>query len=48
MNIQDYIPINWGLAANPYNWIIVVLMVMVGGLALSLLFPKVSPNTTGA
>ena len=26
--------LNWKLMANPYNWIIVFLMVLVGALAL--------------
>lgn len=39
MPFKDYIPVNWALIGNPYNWVVVTLMVMVAGLALSLLFP---------
>jgi hypothetical protein len=38
--------INWDLVSNPYNWVILVLMVWTGGLALSLLFHH--PATTQA
>lgn len=30
---MDYVPINWGLIKNPLNWIIILLMVLVGGFA---------------
>jgi hypothetical protein len=35
---QKYIPINTELASNPANWIIVTLMVVIFGLAVSLVF----------
>lgn len=41
----DRLPINWALIGNPYNWIIVVLMVAIGGLALAAIFPSAA---TGA
>lgn len=37
-DIKSKIPLNFELAANPVNWIIVALMVAIAGLALSLLF----------
>ncbi len=30
MNWTSYIPINWGLIKNPFNWITIFLMVIVG------------------
>ena len=34
--------INTALISNPYNWIIVTLMVAIGGLGLALIFPSVA------
>jgi hypothetical protein len=39
MAARDYIPINIDLIANPMNWIIIYLMVVIAGLGLSLIFP---------
>lgn len=36
--IKNVIPLNWGLIANPFNWVVIVLMMTLGGLALALLF----------
>lgn len=36
---QKYIPINWSLASNPVNWVIVILMVAIAGLAVAYIFP---------
>lgn len=36
---MNYIPLNWGLMANPYNWLILTLMVMIGGLAIAAIMP---------
>lgn len=33
MDWTDKIPINWGLIKNPLNWIIVLLMVLIAGVA---------------
>lgn len=38
--IKAYAPINFELAGNPVNWIILFLMVLFAGLALSLIFHK--------
>lgn len=38
MEIRDYLPINTELAGNPINWVIVLLMIFIAGLALSLAF----------
>lgn len=36
--IKAWTPINFELAGNPVNWVIVVLMVAIAGLAVSLIF----------
>lgn len=36
--IKAYTPINFELAGNPVNWVVVLLMVAIAGLALSLVF----------
>lgn len=35
----SYVPLNFELMRNPFNWIILLLMVLVAGYALALLFP---------
>ncbi len=37
---MDKIPVNFALLGNPANWIVIILMVWIGGLALSLIFHK--------
>lgn len=37
---MDSIPLNFALMKNPVNWIIVLLMVYIVGLAISLIFHK--------
>lgn len=37
---MDRIPINWGLIREPANWAHVILMIWIGGLALSLIFHR--------
>lgn len=34
-DVAKKLPINWGLAKNPLNWIIVLLMVLIAGIAFS-------------
>lgn len=36
--IKSWTPLNFELAGNPVNWVIVVLMVAIAGLAVSLIF----------
>jgi hypothetical protein len=43
---KSYTPINWELAGNPINWVIVLLMVFIAGLAVSLLFHPVETGDT--
>lgn len=37
---MDGVPINIPLISNPWNWLVVILMVWIFGLALALLFHK--------
>lgn len=37
---MKYVPLNFGLMRNPYNWIIVTLIVASASLALAALFPQ--------
>jgi len=36
---MQYIPLNFALMKNPLNWVILTLMVVIGGLALNAIFP---------
>lgn len=36
MAVADFVPINWGIIKNPYNWIIVLLMVFIAAVGLAL------------
>lgn len=40
---MDWLPINWGLIKNPLNWIIILLMLIIGGFALDAILPH--PNS---
>jgi hypothetical protein len=48
MEFTKYIPLNFAIMANPFNWVNVLLMVLIGGLALHLILPPdaVTPSTT--
>lgn len=43
-DIKEKMPLNFELAGNPVNWVIVFLMIAIAGLALSLIF---HPAETG-
>jgi hypothetical protein len=43
---MDNVPINWGLIGNPWNWLIIVLMVWIAGLALALIFHQSTATAT--
>jgi len=45
MEIRDYVPLNTELMANPVNWVIILLMVFIAGLALSLAFHNPQGST---
>jgi hypothetical protein len=43
--IKSFAPINFELAGNPVNWVIVFLMLAIAGLAVSLIFqPATTPT----
>ncbi len=42
------LPLNLPMMANPYNWIILILMVTIAGMGLALLFPGVAQPKNGA
>lgn len=35
MAVADFVPINWALARNPFNWVIVLLMVVIAAIAFN-------------
>ena len=37
---MDSIPINWGLVANPLNWAIIVLMLLIAAYVGHLVIPS--------
>lgn len=43
MSIADKIPLNFELLKNPWNWLVLTLMVVIALAALSLLFPHSAP-----
>lgn len=34
--VKGWVPINWNIASSPYNWFIVVLMVLIATIAIKL------------
>lgn len=40
--LKGWLPINWELAGNPVNWIIVPLMIALAGLMLAYIFASVN------
>ena len=36
--MRKYIPLNFALMANPINWVIITLMVLLAGMAFALVF----------
>lgn len=43
-NVAKKLPVNWGILKNPLNWIIVVLMVLIAGIAFSVVSRVVSTD----
>lgn len=42
--VKKYIPLNFALLSNPINWVIVALIVALGGVALvAIINPNASP-----
>lgn len=45
---KAWLPLNFELLGNPINWVIILLMVAIGGLAVSLIFhPNDAQGVTG-
>jgi hypothetical protein len=42
MAARDYIPLNFEILRSPINWIIILLIVAFGGLAIALIVPGTS------
>lgn len=40
MSIEDRIPLNFSLLGNPWNWVIILLMIYIVGLALAAIFHR--------
>ena len=40
MSIKDKIPLNFELLGNPVNWVIVLLMIAIAGLAVNVIFSE--------
>lgn len=38
--LKEYLPLNFGLMANPVNWVIIVLMIAIAALAVYHIFPN--------
>lgn len=46
--MPSWVPLNLALLRNPYNWVVIVLMIVIAGLALHLIFsPSALPTTDG-
>jgi hypothetical protein len=45
MNVREWLPLNLELMSNPYNWVVVALMVLMAGLALGLIFHPANAET---
>jgi hypothetical protein len=43
--IKTFIPLNFELMANPVNWIIITLMVLLAGIAMAHIFSTVPQDT---
>lgn len=41
---MSWLPINWPLLANPLNWVIVLLMVIIAGYLLHVILPSSFPT----
>jgi hypothetical protein len=41
---MNWLPINWELIRNPYNWVVIGLMVVILALSLHLIFSSQPDN----
>lgn len=44
MAIQDYIPLNFDILKSPWNWIMILFLVLFLGLAIGLVFHPNNDN----
>lgn len=40
--MKDYIPLNFDLMLNPFNWVIVTLMLAIAALGVAFVFPSIA------
>lgn len=45
--MPSWIPINWSLVGNPFNWVVVLLMMVIATIAISLVIGPKSSNSEG-
>lgn len=45
--ILSKLPINWGLIKNPLNWVIIVLMLLIAGIAFDVIARGISATEKG-
>ena len=45
MSIREHLPFNFALMANPYNWIVVALMVAIAGAGLAMIVQQMPANS---
>lgn len=42
--LGDMLPLNYELIRNPWNWVILILMVALAGAAVALILPNTAPQ----
>lgn len=45
--LKKWLPLNFSLLGNPVNWVIVVLMVAIAGMAMAIIFNRGKISTDG-
>lgn len=45
--LRKWLPLNFALIGNPVNWVIVVLMIAIAGIAMTLIFNRGKISTDG-
>ena len=44
MDIVKYIPINWGLIKHPVNWLTILMMLIIMGIAFEQVYKYLNPG----
>jgi hypothetical protein len=44
LDLKNKIPLNFELLGNPVNWVIILLMIAIAGLAVNLIFSESSTS----